>query len=111
MKVNPGYSNSASSAASSKEAQSSKKTTKPSGPNPAANLDKVKENVSGSVRAEVSARAKEMANAHAVAKSAPDVREDKIAALKKQIAEGRYKVDADAVADRMLDDHMRMPGA
>jgi negative regulator of flagellin synthesis FlgM len=111
MKVNSGYSNSASSAVSSKEAQSTKKTTKPSGPNPAANLDKIKENVSGSVRAEVSARAKEMATAHQAAKSAPDVREDKIEALKRQIAEGRYKVDADAVAERMLNDHMLMPGA
>ena len=36
------------------------------------------------------------------AKSAPDVRQEKVAALKKAVSEGSYKVDADAVADRMI---------
>jgi flagellar biosynthesis anti-sigma factor FlgM len=39
------------------------------------------------------------------------VREEKIAALKARIAEGKYKVDADKVADRMVDDHLQMTGA
>jgi negative regulator of flagellin synthesis FlgM len=55
---------------------------------------------------EISARAKEMARAKAVADGAPDTREAKIAELKKRIAEGSYKVDAKAVADRMVDDHL-----
>ena len=35
-------------------------------------------------------------------------REAKIAELRKRIAEGSYHVDSKAVADRMVDDHMKM---
>lgn len=65
---------------------------------------------SGAVNAEISTKAKELAKAKAVASQAPDVREDKIAALKAKIAEGKYNVDADAVADRLVDDHLKMSG-
>jgi len=41
-----------------------------------------------------------------VAKSAPDVREDRIAELKKRIAEGKYEVDANKLADKMVSEHM-----
>ena len=58
-----------------------------------------------SARAEISARAREMSQAKVIAENTPDVREEKIAALKKRIAEGTYKVDADAVADRMVKEH------
>jgi negative regulator of flagellin synthesis FlgM len=60
--------------------------------------------------AEVSDRAREMATARAAANDAPDVREDKIAELKARISGGRYNVDSHAVADRMVDDHIRMSG-
>lgn len=59
-----------------------------------------------SVNAEISSRAKEFGRAKSVASSAPDVREEKIAELKKRIAEGRYKVDSNAVADRLVDEHL-----
>lgn len=65
---------------------------------------------SGGARAEISAKGREFAAAKAVADGAPDVREEKIAELKRKIAAGQYKVDADAVADRMVDDHIRMSG-
>lgn len=55
---------------------------------------------------EISSKAKDMAQAHSLAAAAPDVREDKVAALKKQIAEGKYKVNAEAVADKMIKEHM-----
>jgi len=58
-------------------------------------------------KSEISGKAKEMAKAKAVASNAPDVREEKVAALKKRISEGSYSVDAQAVADRMVDEHMR----
>ena len=58
-------------------------------------------------KAEISSKGKEFAKAKAVANDAPDIREEKIAALKARIAEGKYKVDADAIADRMIDDHLR----
>jgi negative regulator of flagellin synthesis FlgM len=63
---------------------------------------------SGDANADISAKGKEFAKAKAVASEAPDVREEKIAALKARIAEGRYKIDADAIADRMVDDHLKM---
>ena len=55
---------------------------------------------------EISAKAKEFSKAYAAAATAPDVREDKIADLKKRIADGSYKIDNDAVADKMISEHM-----
>lgn len=65
---------------------------------------------SGDANTEISAKGKEFAKAKAIANEAPDVREEKIAALKARIAEGKYKVDADAIADRMVDEHIKMHG-
>lgn len=56
-------------------------------------------------RAEISARAREFSKAKEVAASAPDIREEKIADLKRRIASGQYKIDSDAIADRMIQDH------
>lgn len=67
-------------------------------------------NVSNDANTEISSRAKEMASAKAAATDAPETREEKIAALKARIAAGKYNVDSDAVADRMVDDHLRMSG-
>jgi negative regulator of flagellin synthesis FlgM len=39
-------------------------------------------------------------------KNSPDVRKDKVAALKAQIQSGQYKVDADKVADKMLQESL-----
>jgi negative regulator of flagellin synthesis FlgM len=61
-------------------------------------------------RTEISSKGKEFATARAVATQTPDVRDDRIAELKKKISEGNYKVNADAVADRMIDDHLKMSG-
>jgi len=64
----------------------------------------------GGARAEISAKSKEFAQAKAAATGAPDVRDERIAELKKRLSEGTYKVDADAVSDRMVDEHLRMSG-
>ncbi len=80
-------------------AEQSKKADRPSA-----------EAIAGSVKTEISPRAQELAKAKAVATSAPDTREAKIAELKARIAEGRYKVDNEAIADRMVDDHLKMSG-
>ncbi|MCM2280001.1 MAG: flagellar biosynthesis anti-sigma factor FlgM [Oligoflexia bacterium] len=61
----------------------------------------------GAARTEISGRAKELAKAKELANAAPDVREERVAALKAKIAAGKYKVDADAVADRMVDEHLK----
>jgi negative regulator of flagellin synthesis FlgM len=62
------------------------------------------------VNADISTRGKDFAKAQAVASGAPDVREEKIAELKKRIAQGGYKIDTDAIADRMVDEHLGMHG-
>lgn len=62
------------------------------------------------VKAEFSAKAKDFSKAKQIAANTPDVREEKVAELKKRIAEGKYKVDAKAVADRMVDEHLKSGG-
>jgi len=61
---------------------------------------------SESAKTEISDKAKEYSKALAVASTTPDVREDKIAELKKRINEGRYEVDSKKVADKLVDDHL-----
>jgi negative regulator of flagellin synthesis FlgM len=62
--------------------------------------------VASQEKVEVSPRAKEAASARAAAKSAPDVREDKVARLKQSVQDGSYHVDAEKVAGHMVDDHL-----
>ena len=57
-------------------------------------------NVNVSERAQMMAKVKELASAP------PTVDEARVAKLQKMIDEGRYKVDADAVADRLVDEHL-----
>lgn len=59
-----------------------------------------------SVRPEISAKAKEFSKAQELASKAPDVREEKIAELKKRIASGNYQVNAQAIADKMVEEHV-----
>ena len=61
----------------------------------------------GGAKVEISEKGREFAKVKAAAHDAPDVREEKIAALRKKMAEGTYKVNADAVADRMVDEHLK----
>lgn len=58
---------------------------------------------------EISHKSKEFANAKAVASETADVREEKVAELKRRIADGSYAVDHEAIADRMVDEHLKMP--
>lgn len=53
---------------------------------------------------EVSERARELSRAQEAVESAPDIRADKVARLKQQIAEGSYSVPAEMVADKLLDE-------
>ncbi len=54
----------------------------------------------------ISSKAKDAAKATQIAKAAPDVDEEKVTRLKAAIQSGTYKVDADKIADRLVDDHM-----
>ena len=58
------------------------------------------------VNVELSPQARQMADARKkaadIARSTPDVREDRVAALKAQIAAGTYKPDSGKIADGIL---------
>jgi len=53
-------------------------------------------------RVEFSARSKEMQKIYEVLQASPDVRSEKVADLKRRIEEGRYRVDSEAVAEKII---------
>lgn len=58
----------------------------------------------------LSPRAQELKKIKELANSAPDVDMNKVEKFKRLIAEGKYKVDAKAVADKMVDEHVMAAG-
>jgi len=56
----------------------------------------------GADQLELSSRAEEIRTARAALAQTPEVRADKVAELKAQIEAGTYRVDADKVAERIL---------
>lgn len=68
-----------------------------------------KEGVKDSAKVDVSARAQQMQKAKEIASRPDTVDEAKVARLQKLIDEGNYKIDADAIADRLVDEHMTIP--
>lgn len=69
---------------------------------------KSKQSTKGSSQVDLSERAQLMAKAKEIA-SKTNVDETKVARLQKLIDEGKYQVDADKVADRLVDAHMDFP--
>ncbi len=82
---------------------------KKSGYEGSAQVDAARERPSTS-SASISPKAKEMARAAQLAKDSPDVREAKIAELREKIQNKTYSVSANDIADRLVDDHIRMAG-
>ena len=62
----------------------------------------------GSSKVDVSDRAQMMQKAKDIA-SRDSVDEAKVARLQKLIDEGKYKTDASAIADKLIDEHMSFP--
>ncbi len=60
------------------------------------------ENVNVSERAQMMQKAKDIAGSLSVD-------EAKVARLQKMIDEGKYKTDADAIADKLVDEHLMIP--
>lgn len=80
-------------------------------PSPAANsaaskLDALNE--LGASKVDVSTKAQEAKRIKELAKAAPDVDMEKVAKFRQMIDEGKYKVDAKAVADRLVDDELSL---
>lgn len=59
-----------------------------------------------SVKVDLSTQAQDVKRIKELAKNSPDVDQAKVEKLRQMIAEGKYKVDAKAIADRMVDEHM-----
>lgn len=58
-------------------------------------------------KVELSQRVQDIKKIKEIASKTPDVDADKVAKFKQMIAEGSYKVDAKAIADKMVDEHMQ----
>ncbi len=67
--------------------------------------------IGSSSRVELSPRAQDIKKARELATPDMDsVDEAKVARLQAMIDSGSYKVNAEAIADRLLDEHTKMPG-
>ncbi len=66
------------------------------------------DNLGESSRIDVSPRAQEAKRIKELATAAPDVDMAKVEKFRQLIDQGKYKVDAKAVADKMVDDHLEM---
>lgn len=64
--------------------------------------------LNSSSRVEVSPRAQEAKRIKEMAMATPDVDEAKVAKFRQLIDEGKYKVDAKSVADRLVEEHLAM---
>ncbi|HEY8272462.1 MAG TPA: flagellar biosynthesis anti-sigma factor FlgM [Pseudobdellovibrionaceae bacterium] len=62
----------------------------------------------GASKVEVSPRAQQAKRIKELAMAAPDVDMAKVAKFRQLIDEGKYKVDAKAVADRLVDEQLAM---
>lgn len=103
MRVNPGVSQSIQGS----QTEGLKKTEQTAKTDRARTSEGVSKNTESSspARSEISEKAKNFAKAHAAASATPDVRDERIAELKKRIAGGEYKIDSDAIAEKMMSEH------
>jgi negative regulator of flagellin synthesis FlgM len=61
---------------------------------------------SQATKVELSSRVQDIKKIREAAQNAPDVDAAKVEKFKNLIAEGKYKVDAKAIADKMVDEHL-----
>ena len=105
MKVNSAQSQSTAPAQNSPKSAKSAKAERAGGAEASESYKKAGAS-SADVNSDISTKGKDMAKAKSIASQTPEMREDRIAALKQKIADRKYNVDAAAVADRMVDDHL-----
>ncbi len=60
-----------------------------------------------SSKVNLSERAMDIKKAKSLATAAPDIREDRVAELQKKIDQGKYKVDAKEIANKMVDEELQ----
>lgn len=66
---------------------------------------------SQAAKVELSSRAQDVKKIKELATAGPDVDAAKVEKFRKMIADGTYKVDAKAIADKMVDEHLMSAGA
>lgn len=86
-------------------AKAGKSASKSSLENLIAPKDARSNEMDGSSKVDVSSRAQMMQKAKEIA-SQSSIDEARVARLQKLIDEGKYKTDASAIADRLVDEHM-----
>jgi flagellar biosynthesis anti-sigma factor FlgM len=59
-----------------------------------------------SARVDLSQRAQDIKKAKELATPAETIDEAKVARLQKMIDQGKYKIDAESIADRLVDEHL-----
>ncbi len=70
--------------------------------------DALSGDLQSSAKVNLSERAQDIKKIREVALASPDVDEEKVARLQKMIDEGSYKINADEIADSMVDEHLMM---
>lgn len=79
---------------------------KPNLPDKKQNAVEAGKQTSATDKVELSAQSKDLKKIRDVLAMTPDVRTERVAALKKAIEDGQYKIQAEAVADKMLKEQM-----
>lgn len=64
--------------------------------------------LASAAKVDISQRAQDMKKIKELAMAAPEVDIDKVAKFQKLIDEGKYKIDSEAIADRMVDEHLML---
>ena len=103
--VGGGIANSGSSIAATGAAAETAKSTR-SGKSPAA--EALGATVGSSAKVELSSRAQEMKRVKEMSTPSNDVDEAKVARLQALIDNGSYKVDAEAIAERLVSENLKM---
>lgn len=66
-----------------------------------------KADTASAAKVDVSAKAQEMKKAKEIATNTPDVDEAKVAKFQALVDSGKYKVDAEKVADKVVDEYLK----
>jgi negative regulator of flagellin synthesis FlgM len=53
-------------------------------------------------KVEISPQSRDLKKIHDILAQTPDIRSEKVAALKKAVAEGRYQISAENIAEKMI---------
>lgn len=65
---------------------------------------------SAATKLELSQRSQDLKNIRELATAAPDIDQAKVEKFRRMIDEGKYKTDAKAIADKMVDEHLFAAG-